>query len=301
MTSPISYARPMDTEYRSIISDNRRWSGFVSRPGDIFVCTPPKCGTTWTQMIVRSLLFPDGNSPGPVTEIAPWIEARFNPIDDVIARLAAQTHRRSIKSHTPADGIPWFEDASYIVVGRDGKDAFMSFLNHMRSMREENLSMLAGTAAEDGIEMGAFPPLDDVHAFFAYWLEGADWFRHLGSFWARREQANVMFVHFNDLKADLEGQMRSIAEFLGIEISEVLWPEVVERCTFAAMKANASDIADFDLMFQGGADAFLFKGTNGRWRDVLTDDEIAAFDRRCVELLAPDAIAWLAGQSPPSN
>ena len=44
--------------------DNRRWEHFVHRPGDIFVCTPPKCGTTWTQTIVASLLWPEGDAPG---------------------------------------------------------------------------------------------------------------------------------------------------------------------------------------------------------------------------------------------
>ena len=89
------------------------------------------------QTIVTSLMFPDGDSPGPVIEIAPWIDARFNPIDEIIARLDAQTLRRSMKTHTDADGIPWYPTASYIVVGRDGRDAFMSFVNHMRNMRTD--------------------------------------------------------------------------------------------------------------------------------------------------------------------
>src|SRR5689334_15565949 len=104
------------TDSRSLIADYLRWDWFVSRPGDIFVCTPAKCGTTWTQTIVVSLLFPDGDAPGPIFEMAPWIDARFEPIDEVLARLDAQTFRRSIKTHTVADGIPWFPDASYIVV-----------------------------------------------------------------------------------------------------------------------------------------------------------------------------------------
>jgi hypothetical protein len=28
------------------VSDNARWAQFEARPGDIFVCTPSKCGTT---------------------------------------------------------------------------------------------------------------------------------------------------------------------------------------------------------------------------------------------------------------
>src|SRR5215216_1300233 len=111
--------------YKSAVTDGTRWAAYNHRPGDIFVCTPPKCGTTWMQTIVSALRFPDGDAPGPVMYVAPWIDARFEPIDEVLARLEAQTYRRNIKTHTPADGIPWFSEASYIVVGRDGRDAFM--------------------------------------------------------------------------------------------------------------------------------------------------------------------------------
>src|SRR6478672_945559 len=127
--------RGIEREYRSFISDNLRWNRLEPRLGDIVVCTPAKCGTTWMQTIVAALLFPDGGALGPVTEVAPWIDARFEPIDVVVARLDAQSHRRQIKTHTPADGIRWSPDASYVVVFRDGRDAFMSFHNHMSNMR----------------------------------------------------------------------------------------------------------------------------------------------------------------------
>ena len=125
--------RGVEREYRHLVFDNRRWQLFVPRADDIFVCTPPKCGTTWMQTIVVELLFPDG-APGPVTEIAPWIDARIEPVEGLMARLDAQPHRRTLKTHTPADGIPWYPDASYIVVGRDGRDAFMSYWNHWHNM-----------------------------------------------------------------------------------------------------------------------------------------------------------------------
>jgi aryl sulfotransferase len=283
-------------DYRSIVSDNHRWQHFTHRPGDIFVCTPPKCGTTWMQTIVVSLLYPDG-APGPVTEIAPWLDARFEPIDEVIARLEAQDHRRSIKTHTPADGIPWFETGSYIVVGRDGRDAFMSFVNHLRNMRQDVGMDLAGSAVEEGIELGEMPSIDDEHAFFAEWLAAGALFSHLDTFWAHHDEPNVLFVHYDDMTADLEAEMRRVAAFLDIEIPEDRWPYLVERCTFAAMKARPDEIGPFDRLFVGGADSFLYKGTNGRWRDVLTADELAAYDRRVNELLPPDAVTWLAGQT----
>jgi aryl sulfotransferase len=252
-------ARPIQREYRHIVFDNRRWQRFTPRAGDIFVCSPPKCGTTWMQAIVAALLFPDG-APGRVTEISPWIDARALPIDEVIARVDAQTHRRSLKTHTPADGIPSYPSASYIVVGRDGRDACMSYWNHLRSMRPEWLDHLRTTAAAEGIE-ARLPPVDDIHAYFSAWLyEYPLWFEHVASFWDHRGEDNVLFVHYNDLQADLDREMRRVAEFLGVSLDEERWPALAASCTFASMKERSEDIGDFDRAFIGGADSFLYKG-----------------------------------------
>jgi aryl sulfotransferase len=277
--------------YRTAVFDNRRWARFTPRPGDIFVCTPPKCGTTWTQTIVDSLIFQDGDSPGPVMDVAPWLDAEFSPIDELIARLDAQTHRRSIKTHTPADGIPWFDDAKYVFVGRDGRDAFMSMCNHRAVMKEAAVDALNQRALADGVP--PMPPWDgDVHAFFAHWIEDASVLAHVATYWERRAVPNLLFVHFADLKADLAGEVRRIADFLEIAVPTAKWPAVVERCTFESMRARGHEIGEFAL-FEGGAKSFLFKGTNGRWRDALTADELARYAKRVAELLPPDAADWL--------
>jgi aryl sulfotransferase len=285
---------PIEHEYRNVISDNLRWNRFTVRAGDIFVCTPPKCGTTWMQAIVAELLFPDGIPGGRVWEVCPWIDARFEPIDDVVARLDAQEHRRSIKTHTAADGIPWYSKASYIVVGRDGRDAFMSMFNHMRSLRPELLKQLAVSAMQEGIELGAAPvPLEDIHEYFAWSVnDNPMWLTHVASFWEHYGERNVLFVHYNDMQTDLEGEMRRVAAFLDVDVAEERWPRAVERCTFASMKQRSDEIGDFESHFVGGADSFLYKGTNERWRDVLTSEELALFDRRCREVLPADAFAW---------
>ena len=266
-------------EYISPMADNRRWAGSVHRPGDIFVCTPPKCGTTWMQAIVNSLLFPDGTSPAPVWDLSPWLEAKRPPIEEVLARLDAQTHRRCIKTHTAADGIPWFDDCHYIYVGRDGRDAFMSWVNHSNNMRRDVFDFM--------------PPKSDAHEMLPGWLEGGGIFHNVATYWEKRGQDNLLFTHYSDLKADLEAEMRRVAAFLAIEVPDAKWPAVVERCTFSSMKDRHEEIGDFSISFEGGADAFLFKGTNERWRGVLADEELATIDARAAELLPPDAIAWL--------
>jgi aryl sulfotransferase len=280
-------------EYRTAVFDNRRWQRFKPRPEDIFVCTPAKCGTTWTQAIIASLLYPKGNAPAPVHTLSPWIEMRLIPEDAMHEALEAQTRRRFMKSHTAADGIPWFDDAKYIVVGRDGRDAFMSMCNHLQRMK--GIPEMNERALADGVP--PMPEFDgDYRAFFPTWLSQDDIFFHIiESYWARREQPNLLLVHFQDLKSDLEGEMRRIAGFLDIEFDPSLWPQVVARCTFDGMRARADEIGDFDQMFEGGAEGFLFKGTNGRWRDVLTDEEVAAYERRAKDMLPEAAARWLEG------
>ena len=89
--------------------------------------------------------------------------------------------------------------------------------------------------------------------------------------WAIRHLPNVLLVHFADLKADMPGQIRRIADFLDIAVAEDRWPAIVEHCSFDYMKRNAAKSAPLGGAFwDGGAETFIHKGTNGRWRDVLS-------------------------------
>lgn len=278
--------------YNDAFADGKRWDDFTHRPGDIIIATPAKCGTTWTQTIVSSLLFPDGSVPGPVVIVSPWIDGRLEPAAIVAKRLEIQEHRRFIKTHTPADGVPWWPTASYIVVLRDGRDAFMSLVNHMAKIRPEVMSAL-NTETESS---GGRPVVwsGDLHEDFPRWLHTEDAApAYLASWWPMRRNSNVMFVHYNDLKSDLDGEMRRIASFLDISIPDEQWPSVVERCTFESMKARGDEIGPFEFVFEGGSDSFIFKGTNGRWRDVLTADEVSLYRKRIAQLLEPEAVEWL--------
>jgi len=118
-------------EYRNHHLDSTRWDRFVVRDDDIVVTTAYKAGTTWTQRILAALVFGPGPLPKTLGEISPWIDSRFmGPIEPVLASVEAQEHRRFLKSHLAVDGLRFFPEAKYIVVGRDTRDVFMSFFNH---------------------------------------------------------------------------------------------------------------------------------------------------------------------------
>ena len=102
-----------------------------------------------------------------------------------------------------------------------------------------------------------------------------------------------MFVHYYDLKAALDREMRRVAAFLNFDIPAARWPVVVDRCTFVSMRADADKVGNCDRAFEGGAESLLFKGVNGRWQEVLTEGELQRYRHRVEELLAAEAAYWL--------
>jgi aryl sulfotransferase len=112
--------------YRSPDEDSRRWLDFDFRPGDIVISTRSKCGTTWVQMICALLVFQSPDLPTPLSELSPWLDFLADPADEIYARLAAQTHRRFIMTHTPLDGVVIDGRATYVVVARHPLDAAIS-------------------------------------------------------------------------------------------------------------------------------------------------------------------------------
>jgi aryl sulfotransferase len=48
--------------------------------------------------------------------------------------------------------------------------------------------------------------------------------------------------------------------------------------------------------WDGGAQTFVHRGTNGRWRDTLTDDDCAAYEARARAELGDECARWLAAE-----
>jgi aryl sulfotransferase len=96
------------------------------------------------------------------------------------------------------------------------------------------------------------------------------------------------------LKADMPGEIRRIAHFLSIPINEARFPEIVEHCSFDYMKAHAAQSAPLEgALWEGGAETFIHKGQNGRWRDVLSPEESRRYEEMAVNELGADCAGWL--------
>lgn len=300
--------QPARRDYRTWIVDSRRWGRYRPRSDDIVIATYPKCGTTWMQRIVGLLVF-QTPEPRPVMQISPWIDRRFpEPIETVLAQIEGQDHRRFLKAHLPADGLPIHDEVKYLHVARDGRDACMSLHNHASGFTPLMLEGLDRAGLEDETIGRPYPRVPaDPAAFFHRWLtEGAvpghedglptmSFFHCERTWWAERHRPNVLLVHFNDLKADLAGEMRRVAAFLGIAIHPDLWPALVEASGFGAMRRDgAALMGSIGASFREGADRFFHKGTNERWRGVFREEDLALYDAKAAAILSSACAQWLA-------
>ncbi len=306
------------TRYRSGVSDSDRWSVVALRPGDVIVSTPPKCGTTWTQMILLLLVHQRPELPAPVSEMAPWVDHLIRSRLDLVALLEGQSHRRVIKTHTPLDGLPQREDITYVCVGRDPRDVARSMDNHMGNLRLDFArEAMAAAAAADGIELP--PPVpqlprsaDDRERFWT-WVdadtpvtESASTLlrtvRHIESFWdAGGNGLDVVLLHYDDLKADLAGEMQRLADHLGITVPAERWPALVEAATFESMRSQPARTTPNAGSGQWhDDDQFFHKGTSGQWRDLLDDADLQRYWHRVDSLTTPEVASWLHREPPGS-
>jgi aryl sulfotransferase len=282
-------------DLHNALMDSTRWDGFNFRDDDIVIDTWAKSGTTWTQQILSQLIF-DGAEGLPAIDIAPWVDMRAFPKEEVINNLEAQTHRRFMKSHLPAFALNISPKAKYVFLARDGRDVIWSLHNHLSHHTPEFYEMVNNTPGRVGEPLQR--PPEDPREYFHVFLDndellGWSYWDHIQSWWDIRDTQNVFLMHFDNLKEDMPGNIRRIAKFLEINIDEKRWPDIVEHCTFDYMKKNADVLSPlFKDMFEGGMESFIHKGTNGRWRDVLTAEDLEKYDNIANSRLSPDCAHW---------
>jgi hypothetical protein len=297
------------TRYRSIIADSGRWDGFAFRPGDIVISTPPKSGTTWTQMLCALLIFDGPVFPAPLDQLSPWLDMNNRPLAEVTAAYAAQTHRRFIKTHTPLDGLPLHPDVTYLVVGRDPRDIAISFEHHAANM---NFALFlerraAAVGNDDLAELPArrVPSEDPVERFWNFVADESPGtpptltsvLHHLDTAWQRRHEPNVALFHYADLRVDLEGELLRLARILRIPCPPERACELAPEASLTRMRERGADVAPSTSLPGHWKDvrAFFRSGGSGEWRARLSAADLAAYEARVAALVGPDLAAWAHG------
>jgi len=187
-----------------------------------------------------------------------------------------------------------------VVVARHPLDMAVSLYHQGDNIDRDRMRKLAGQPLSNAPSTPRLPLRD----WLLHWiradhdpreamdsLPGVMW--HLSDAWDRRSQPNVLLLHYAELSADLEGQMRHIADHLGISVPPDRWPDLVDAATFDRMRERSSQLIPGATGVLKDPAAFFRRGTSGAGREVLSEEEFVEYQDRAAELAPSDLITWL--------
>ncbi|HEU4620020.1 MAG TPA: sulfotransferase domain-containing protein [Gammaproteobacteria bacterium] len=231
---------------------------YVPEPGDVFVSTYPKCGTTWMQYIVYLIV----HRGEPLPDGATLVDA-FPHLEEIGAEAARALPRpRLLKTHLPLPMAPFGRDARYVFVARNPFDCAVSFYYHTQ-----------GFVKHYDFAEGTFD--DFFECFIAGEVDFGDYFEHLVSWYARRGEPNVLVVTYEDMRADPGRALDGVARFRGPEHAEAvadlgLRSRILEHSSFAAMSRAQGR---WSSARPAGSAPFVRKGVVGDWRAHFSSEQ----------------------------
>ncbi|HEX6559665.1 MAG TPA: sulfotransferase domain-containing protein [Longimicrobiales bacterium] len=236
-----------------------RGASYAPQPQDVFVATQMKCGTTWMQHVVYEVLH---RGQGSLVEtgtalyaVSPWLEGRKSVSLEEAPLLGRERPARIIKTHFPAQFCPFSREARYIYVARHPVSCFASCIDFVVTN--------VGTYA---------PPLESFEQWFTspelmWW---GTWTDHVKGWWQRAQhEPNVLFLYFEDMKRDLPGVIRRVAEFLNMPpLDDAEVAQIARKCGFSYMQEHQDN---FEMhpphILQTSAELFV-SGHADRHKDV---------------------------------
>jgi len=273
---------------------------FEVKEDDIWIVTYPKCGTTWTQEMIWQLVnnvdMEKGQMPlftrSPFIEMAciappphmtpehakPELQKKMTEfgmklenaseaqregmlsmmkfMSDPIEYTRTLSGRRVIKCHLPMDLLPHdvINKCKIVYVARNPKDCAVSYFHHCK--------LLQGWVADFDECLKQFE--DDLLLYGSYW-------RHILGGWEYKDNKNVSFIWFEEMKKDQKSVIQSLCHFLDHPLAEGKVDELVENLKFDKMKKNmAVNMVGKENDKPKGE--FMRKGIVGDWKNHFDEE-----------------------------
>jgi Sulfotransferase domain len=236
---------------------------FKPRPGDIFIVTYPRSGTTWMQMILYQLTTNGVINFDHISQKFPYFEMDFCEV----GHFNQFPSPRVFKTHLSSSWLPRRWPVRYIYVIRDGKDVAVSFYH----FRQSHFGF-----------RGDFATFFEKHFIRNGFSEIGSWFQHTAGWLNRRKDPNILYLSYEEMKTDLRSCLDKIADFCGFEIDPARLPDILHRCSFGFMKQyeekfDPAMAATLARPVQLGA--FIRQGSAGGWSEHFSVAQQAMFDR----------------------
>lgn len=237
-------------------------------PGDIFIASYPCCGGAWVSLLLF-MLTNDGRQPANQRELSQevlFLEGLGRKVENVAPP-------RKLLTHLPAKKVRLSPAAKYIYVVRNYKDCCVSLYEFM-----------AKRAADYRFKDGTFE--DYFESFMAGTVEDNDYFDHLVSWWAHRNDPNFYFILLENLKENFEECVVELAQFLEGRAERVVQDaeklkRLVEVGTFDCSKSESE--RGLDYLREGSCFANCVRCVSGYWRKLLTEEQAERLDAKFYE------------------
>jgi hypothetical protein len=210
------------------------------RSTDVVITPFGKSGTTWVQQIVHCLRTRGDMDFDDISRVVPWIET--SPALGIDLDAEQKANPRAFKSHLAWDVIP--KGGRYIVAIRDPKDALFSLYKFIEGWF---------------FEPGSIPLDDYAREFF---IKDREYWKHLGSWWPRRNDDDVLLMAFEHMKLDLSGTIERIADFVGIKLDDELKKITEQHASLKFMQEHKSKFDDLLMREMSERQASLPPGSD---------------------------------------
>lgn len=235
---------------------------FTPTERDVLVCSYFKSGTNWTMHTALQIAHRGEAQFGHIHELIPWLEMgprRMTvPMTDDSVWQNCPTRLRIIKTHVGFDYLVYRPEAKYIWVVRDPKDVFVSSYHFIRSA-------LAG---------GLMPePQQWLDLYLSPNTPGGSWARHAAGGWANRHRDNVLFLTYEDMKADLPEATRKVAALMQVDLTDREFARVVEQSDFAHMRSIGHKFDPPAAPWANGVGAMIRRGERGSASELLSEEQ----------------------------
>lgn len=268
----------------------RKRLDFKAKKGDLVQMTFPKSGTHWL-MYITHLILREGEPMTTYQEFAKgWRFLEYMDIEEYNTSLPLRT----FATHLVFDKPKMTEEAKYVYCARNPWDVCVSFYRMMINISGFDFE---GGTFEDFVETF-------VSGNFGY----GDYFEHVAAGYALRDEPNLFFVTYEELKKNTRKVVLRLAYFLGeeygraLEQNEALLQKILERSQPDYMR----DVVVVDLTGRENPqwnDAFADKGITcveghggdvskysyvrsgkvGSWKDYFTPELLQKMERRIRE------------------